>query len=153
MWNLDKLVNVFKLPSIFLIANNQIYVKKSQYYNWVSSLEIYFPRWVGGVGLRDKVTLKRTYLEWSWYLHPLNFPVLLSLSLNIHEIHPSLWVSVSTSKNFSVLVSYIQEIYFLNESWSWHPTYIPVSMSLSLDIHITSRWVIKPNKRNITQLR
>ena len=76
--------------------------------------------------------------EWSRSRHPSNFPVSMSLGLNIPEISQSRWVSVSTSKKFLSL----------DESRSRHPTYIPVSMSLSLDIHklLKYSWVIEPKK-------
>ena len=67
----------------------------------------------------------------------------MSLGLNIQEISQSRWVSVSKIQNISQ---------------SRHPTYMPVSMSLSLNIHKISMSLVeafsqeKPNKKNLTQL-
>ena len=60
----------------------------------------------------------------------------MNRGLDIQEISQSGRVLISTSKKFLCL----------DESWSWHPTYIPVSMSLSLDIHKLSKFcrAIKP---------
>ena len=67
----------------------------------------------------------------------------MSLSLDIQEILQSWWVSVSTSK----------KILTLDETRSRHPTYFPVSMSLSLNNHrlsiikvLLSHWRGVPKK-------
>ena len=82
-------------------------------------------------------------LEWSRSQHPSNFPVSMSLGLNIPEISQSQWVSVMTSKKF----------FILDDSRSRHPTYIPVSMSPSFDNQ--KRLVeslSQTKKRNLTKL-
>ena len=70
-------------------------------------------------------------LNWFRSQHPSNFPVTMSLGLNIQEIFQSQWVLVSTSKKFLSL----------DESRSQHPRNFPVSMSLSLNIQeISPSW-------------
>ena len=67
--------------------------------------------------------MKSLSLDKSWSWHLWNFPVLMSLSLNIYKNFQSQWVLVSTSVKFPSL----------DESRSRHLQNCSVSMSLGLD--------------------
>ena len=83
-------------------------------------------------------------LDWSRSRHPANFPVSMSLGLDIQQISKSRWVSVSTSSKFPSL----------DESRSRHPANFQVSMSLGLDIlEISqSRWVSVSTSKKLSSL-
>ena len=78
-------------------------------------------------------------LDWSRSRHPLNFPVSMSLDLDIQEIFQSWWVLVLTSKKFSSL----------DESqYQW----ASVLTSTKYQSLVYSWGKEKPNKRNLTKL-
>ena len=80
--------------------------------------------------------MKSLSLDKSWSWHLWNFPVLMSLSLNIYKNFQSQWVLVSTSVKFPSL----------DESRSRHLENFSVSMSLGLDkfsdISLEPKWLV-----------
>ena len=120
--------------------------------------------WLSGVpGFRDQRESWYRHilpsLDWSRSQHPLNFPVLMSLRLDIQEISQSRWVSVSTSTfavsvsvsslrlghfslglgliietyTFSVSVSSLRLRPFQSRSGYWDSEIFSLSLSLCLD--------------------
>ena len=94
------------------------------YHDWSRSWQKISMSWWALVSI-SKIFLSLNESR-SWY--PRNFPVSMSLGLNIQEISQSRWVSVSKSKKSLVVY----------ESRSQHPTCFPVSTSTKYEILLES---------------